>query len=215
MEDSIFDYTIKTGSRIIVSAPSGAGKSVFILDLISKKEFVFESKIDKVYYVYTIYQPLFEEFASTHSDVVFTSSVPEIPKGNKLNILLVLDDFMLMQESGKDNKEIKDYFIRLSHHLNVTLIVTWQCLFPKNLKMVSLNSSYFIIFALIRDLTGIDVLNRQICPDSPGFLKSIFKELRLTPFSYLVIDNTPQQNEKFRFRNFVYPKIDSKIYIAK
>jgi len=209
----VFDYTLKTASRTIVCGASGNGKTFFILDLVAKRNNIFDSPIKKVIYVYSIHQPIFDEFGREHADVVFTPEVPVFDDKNEESILLILDDFMLSHESGQGNKTLTDLFIRLSHHLNITLIITWQCLFPKNLKCVSINSSYLVIFPIQRDTSSIDCLNRQILPDHPRFLRDVMCDLKRTKFSYLLIDNTPQQCESFRYRNFVYPRIDSKLYV--
>jgi hypothetical protein len=125
--------------------------------MIDKKEKIFDEKIEKVNYVYTSWQKCFETLSSTHNDVVFTNSIPDIPHNNTERI--VFDDFQLQHE-GKDNKRFTDICIRLSHYLNLTVICTWQTLFLKGLKTVS--PTYLILFPFKRDQSCVDVLNRQI-----------------------------------------------------
>jgi len=213
--NTVFDYRIETRSRIILSAPSSSGKTWFILDLIDKKDKVFSESIDKVVYIHSIDQPIFHTFAVTHPDVIFANEPPTLPSDSSTSTLLVFDDYMLIQEKGKDKHSIEDYFVRLSHHLNITIIVTWQALFPPGSKLLSVNASYLIIFPSRRDTSSIDILNRQMMPEYPTFLRGIMSDLRKTKYSYLLIDNTPRQSEPLRFRNFIYPRLDSKVYVPK
>jgi hypothetical protein len=211
MEPEVFDFRFAVPARILIIANSNCGKTFLILDLIDKRETVFTEPFELVYFVYASNQKVFKEFSEKHPDVIFTQTVPDIPEGNSKNILVVFDDFLLLHES-KDNKFITDYFIRLSHHLNVTVICSWQTLFPKQLKTVSNNASYMIIFPLRRDVSALDILNRQILPDYPKFLRAVVNDIKHCKYSYLLIDNTASQLERFRYRNFVYPTIDAKVY---
>jgi hypothetical protein len=180
--------------------------------MIEKRDVVFCEKFKKIYFVYTSKQAIFDTFSEKHPDVQFVQDPPHIDVDNVDNILVVFDDFLLQHES-KDNKFITDYFIRLSHHLRVTVMCSWQTLFPKQLKTVSNNATYMIIFPLKRDLSSIDILNRQMFPENPTFLRSSIKDVSHTKYQYLLVDCSASQHQDFRVRNFIYPTKDSKIYL--
>jgi GTPase SAR1 family protein len=204
----VFDYRLQVPSRIVIIANSSCGKTWLILYLIEKQMF------DKIYFVYTSKQSIFDEFSEKHPHVIFTTEVPGIPKDNIKNTLVGFDDFLLQHES-KDNHLITDYFIRLSHHLKVTVICSWQTLFPKNLKTVSNNATYLIIFPLKRDISSIDILNRQMFPDHHSFLRASMKDVSKTKYSFMLVNCSASQHQDFRVRNFVYPIQDSKVYMPK
>jgi len=64
-----------------------------------------------------------------------------------------------------------------------------------------------------RDVTSVDILNRQILPEFPKFIRSVLSDVSVKKYQFVLIDNSSQQDERFRFRNFVYPKKDAKIYV--
>jgi hypothetical protein len=207
----IVKYPLRWPSTALVIAPSFSGKTWFILDLIKKRNIVYNTKIDHVFYVYSNHQSLFDKFASSHSEVKFTKEIPEIPEGNKENILLIFDDCQHHHEA-KDNKYISEVFTALSHHRNVSVICSWQTLFPKQLKTVSNNATYYIIFPLRRNKCGLDILNRQLFPENPGTIRNAMNDVEKTKYQYLLIDCSAEQSNEFRIRNFIYPTKNAKFY---
>jgi len=210
-ETEVFDYRLTVPSRILVIANSGSGKTHLILDLIQKRDLVFTEKFNKVYFIYCSAQKVFEEFKVQNPEVEFLTEVPQIDSKNKNHILMIFDDFLLNHETS-GNKQITEYFIRLSHHMNITVICSWQTLFPKHLKTVSNNANYIIVFPFKRDVSSMDILNRQMLPDDTNFLRTVMKDISKTQYGFLLIDNV-QPNDQFRFRNFVYPSEESKVYV--
>jgi len=211
ISSDVFDFRLTVPSRILLCANSGSGKTHLILDLIRKRDVVFSEKFTKVYYIYCSAQKAFLDFKAENPEVEFLTEVPEIKQNNTDHTLLIFDDFLLSHETT-GNKLITEYFIRLSHHLNITVVCSWQTLFPKQLKTVSNNANYLIIFPFKRDISSLDILNRQMLPDDSHFLRTVMKDIGKTQYSFLLIDNF-QANDNFRFRNFVYPTVNSKIYL--
>ena len=86
--------------------------------------------------------------------------------------LIVLDD--LMAHSGKD-KRIADLFTKGSHHRNLSIIYIVQNVFHqgKEMRNISLNAHYIVLFKSPRDRQQISILARQVNPDRvQEFMKS-------------------------------------------
>ena len=76
-------------------------------------------------------------------------------------IMIVLDD--LMAQSSKD-KRIADLFTKGSHHRNLSIIYIVQNIFHqgKEMRNISLNAHYIVLFKSPRDKQQISMLTRQV-----------------------------------------------------
>ena len=91
--------------------------------------------------------------------------------------LIVLDD--LMAQSGKD-KRIADLFTKESHHSNLSVIYMVQNIFHqrKEMRNISLNAHYIVLFKSPRDRQENSILARQVNPSRvQEFMKSYEKLL--------------------------------------
>jgi hypothetical protein len=104
----------------------------------------------------------------TIPEIEFNKCIPEdIDKVDYLDIsqrnLIVLDD--LMAQSSED-KRIADLFTKGSHHRNLSIIYIVQNKFHqgKEMRNISLNAHYIVLFKSPRDKQQIYMLARQINP---------------------------------------------------
>ena len=98
----------------------------------------------------------------TIAGIEFNQGIPEdIDEPDYLDIsqrnLIVLDD--LMAQSGKD-KRIADLFTKGSHHRNLSVIYIVQNVFHqgKEMRKISLNAHYIVLFKSSRDRQQISIL---------------------------------------------------------
>ena len=56
-----YDPRIQHPFSMIISGPSNSGKSFFVSSLIRNADRIFSAKIDNFVYVYSCWQPLFDE----------------------------------------------------------------------------------------------------------------------------------------------------------
>lgn len=214
-EPDVFDSRLIWPATMCVYGTSLSGKTSLVLDLIANRDKVFKVKVNKVFYIYTSMQKVFEEFVKVHPDVTFTTDQNDIPSNPEEPLLIIYDDKMIQFQSS-DNTYISDVFIQKNHHSGVFTILILQSLFPKNLKCVTSNSTYHIVFPNFRDKSALSHLARQVCPGQPQFLHEAMKDCCATQkFGYLLLDCSSSQHDKFRCRNFIYPTISSKIYVPK
>jgi hypothetical protein len=100
--------------------------------------------------------------------IEFNEGIPhDIDNADYLDVsqrnLIVLDD--LMAQSGKD-KRISDLFTKGSHHRNLAIIYTVQNIFHqgKQMRNISLNAHYIVLFKSPRSRQQIYMLARQVDP---------------------------------------------------
>jgi hypothetical protein len=122
----------------------------------------------RIIWCYGQWQPSYFDMLRTIPEIEFNKGIPEdIDKGDYLDIsqrnLIVLDD--LMAQSGKD-KRIADLFTKGSHHRNLSIVYIVQNIFHqgKEMRNISLNAHYIVLFKSPRDIQQIYMLARQINP---------------------------------------------------
>jgi len=119
-----------------------------------------------------------------------------------------------MQET---NDTVANLFTKGSHHRNVSVVYLTQNLFPKNkfARTMSLNAHYMVLFKNPRDATQFANLARQIYPKRSQFAVEAYKDATREPYSYLLVDLRPEQDDDLRLRTTIFPGETHYIYIAK
>jgi hypothetical protein len=109
--------------------------------------------------------------------------------------IVILDD--LMAQSGKD-KRISDLFTKGSHHRNLSIIYIVQNIFHQGTEMrnISLNAHYIVLFKSPRDKQQISMLARQINPGKVQEFMRSYEDATSRPHGYLV-KYEPRMKAKF------------------
>ena len=103
------------------------------------------------------------------------------------------------------DETVAKLFTRGSHHKNVSVVYLAQNLFPKKNKFartISLNAHYMFLFKNPRDATQFATLARQMYPDKSQFAVEAYKDATREPYSYLLVDVRPEQDDDLRLRYF-------------
>ena len=115
-------------TTIIISGPTGSGKTTFVFRLIDNKAEMFNIEPENIYYFYTVWQPSFERFSN--KDIHFLQGLPDEKIiqsiSNDKHNLIILDD---MQIKAMNDPYIANLFSRESHHRNLSVILLFQNLF--------------------------------------------------------------------------------------
>ena len=188
----------------IISGPTGSGKSTFIFRIIENVSVMFEEKVCKIYYFYTVWQTLFDRFQN--KNVSFLKGLPNediIEKISDSNHnLLILDD---MQMSALNSSFIANLFSRESHHKNLSVFLVLQNFFHQGKygRDISLNSHYLILFRNKRDKNIIKILGTQIGLGKE--LENVYLDATNEPYGYIMIDLTPSGNSTYMLRSHIFP----------
>ena len=136
--------------------PRQCGKTFWIYKLLLYLEKMITPKIEKVVYLYTSYQRLYDEMKIVIKEeknitIDFIDCNKGIPRASDIqtnlldNTLVILDDLMGIAASSKENTANLDNFAcRDSHHSNISIIFTCQnlCYGNGKLRNSRINSQY-------------------------------------------------------------------------
>lgn len=160
------DLYIQTPFRLTVSGSSGTGKTQWIQRFIRHHQQIIGHTFDTILFLYGEYQQLFDDIKQEHPAITWCEgfcheTVLDVLHPDKSRKLLILDD--LLNEISKD-KLIESFYIRKSHHWNVSIIFTTQYLHDKHLRLINLNTTDYVLFKSVRDVTPIRILALQMYP---------------------------------------------------
>ena len=193
----------------LISGPTGCGKTSLVKDILEKQ--LISPQPHHVLWLYAEDQPLYHAL----SNVFFHRGIPEDLEERfnpKVTNLLILDDLMTQ---GNNDPRITRLFSVGSSHRNLSIIFIVHNLFDKGKEMrtISLNTHYLIVFKNPRDNQQIATLARQMYPHQSHFMIEAFQDATKEPYGYLFIDLKPKTHEFLRIRTSI-TQIPS-IYIHK
>ena len=195
----------------IVSGPSGCGKSSLVKAILQLD--VIKPLPDNIVWLYAEDQPLYKSM----KNVEFIQGIPddlETRFQRRYNNVLILDDLMTQCHS---DERLTRLFSVGSHHKNLSIIFIIHNLFHygKEMRTVSLNSHYIILFKNPRDRLQISTLARQMYPGQSQFLIEAFQDATKEAYGYLVIDLKPTTADKLRIRTGILPSDRQLVYVHK
>jgi len=193
----------------LLAGPTGCGKTRFVFKLVDNVGRMIDPPPSRIVYCYGEYQQLFREY----SDVVFRQGLPDVTDFDGSEpVLLIIDDLM-----NEVDESVANIFTRGSHHRNVSVILLVQNLFHKNkhVRTISLNSHYLVLYKNPRDASQIANLFRQMYPTRWRFAVEAYKDATREPYSYLLVDLRPDQDEVLRLRTNVFPGETHYVYVPE
>ena len=200
-----------TPCTAIISGPTASGKSTFIFKMLHNLKHMFDKPVNKIYYFYGVWQKMFEKNPELNmeyiKDIPNTQFLEDLESDN--HNLLIIDD---LQSSALNNGFIANLFSRESHHRNVSVFLVLQNLFHqgKFSRDISLNIHYFILFKNQRDINQIKVLGNQLGIGTK--LLQAYSDATSQPYSYILIDLSPQSNNSYMLRSHIFPDEYATVY---
>lgn len=177
--------------------PTACGKTSLIVKIIRQKLISpFPSRI--IYFYGSSWQTRSFDLLKSKYNVQFVSGFDETFVTENMNMeptLIICDDLIIEM---KDSEAAANLFMRGSHHLNISVILIEQSLFPKGKQSVSMkqNTHYFVLFKSPSDSQGVATLARQMFSSRSRYLIDSFHDCTKDPHSYLIIDckqSTPDE----------------------
>ena len=195
----------------IVSGPTGCGKTSLVKAIIEEK--VIEPTPRNILWLYAADQPLYQGMKGVH----FHNGIPDDIEDRfnpKTNNLLIIDD--LMTQCHSDERMTRLFSVGSSHN-NLSIIFIVHNLFHhgKEMRNISLNTHYIILFKNPRDSQQISTLARQMYPGKSQFLIEAYQDATKHPHGYLFIDLKPSTNEQLRIRTGILPQDTPYVYVNK
>lgn len=199
--------TLKFSSptTIMISGPTGSGKSWWLHKLLKHKNELFENIPQKIMYCFGEWQALFDTMEA-EMDIIFHEGIPtplEIDTfSNENHQILIIDD---LQNQAASCQTVELLFTRTSHHKNLTVIYLVQNLFNqgKCARNISLNCHYIILFKNLRDKTQISNFAKQLGMSS--IITPAYNDATLEPYNPLIVDLAPKSDDQYRVRSNIFP----------
>ena len=186
--------------------------------MVENREIMCSSVLECMILLYKESQPAYNDMEQWMNDGVRKksfckfSSIPEsvldmkdilemFPKD--LPKIVVFDNFL--DEVGM---VLKHFFTVLTHHYNCLTIFLCQNLFSakSELRSLSINSQYMILFNNPRDRSAILHLAKQVFPGNVHQLNNAYMvATEATPYGYLLLDFHQRQNNLVQLRSHIFP----------
>ena len=120
MDYDRIDMRLQSPATVVISGPTGSGKTVLMKDFISNASSVSSSPPVEIVYCYSVHQPIFDVMQE-ESGVRFHEGLVDIKRDwskDGQHRWLIIDD--LMGEATKKGA-IDDIYTKFSHHFNITV----------------------------------------------------------------------------------------------
>ena len=188
----------------IVAGCTQSGKTVWVKSLLENAQTTISPTPQHIIWCYGQWQPSYFDMMRIMPGIEFNEGIPDdIDNADYLDVsqrnLIVLDD--LMAQSGKD-KRISDLFTKGSHHRNLSIIYIVQNIFHqgKEMRNISLNAHYIVLFKSSRDNQQISMLARPVNPGKvQGFMRS-YEDATRRSHGYLMLDLKPTTDDQQRLK---------------
>ena len=182
---------------------SNCGKSTYIKKMLEHADGVFTEPPKRVVFCYNIFQELFHRMAETVPNISFHEGVPDRATMEEWSaqiggghLMIVFDD---LYNEVIQSKAVCDLSILLSHHLNISSIISSHNIFmgAKYSKTITTNLHYIGLFT-IRNRRHLSILGSQLFAhknNARNFVK-VYDLVRNQNSlgNPLIIDNSPRSN---------------------
>ena len=204
-------------TTILIAGPTFSGKTTFVKRIISTQ--MIQPPPERIIRIYkekddqTEMDAMWREFPTIDFQTELDTSIFDNVNSEERN-LVILDD--VMAEAG-DSKSVAKPFAQGSHHRNMTVIFLVQNLFhqAKQMRNISLNSHYMVLYKNLRDHGQIHALSYQMYPSEKPFLGDAFADATAAQHSYLLLDFHPETPEHLRVRAKIFPGETTQVYVPK
>ena len=209
--------TFRHPTTILIAGPTFSGKTTFVKRIISTQ--MIQPPPERIIWIYkekddqTEMDAMRREFPTIEFHTELDTSIFDKLNSAERN-LVILDD--VMAEAG-DSKSVAKLFTQGSHHRNMTVVFLVQNLFhqAKQMRNISLNSHYMVLYKNPRDQGQIHALSYQMYPSEKHFLADAFADATAAPHSYLLLDFHPETPEHLRVRAKIFPGETTQVYVQK
>jgi len=180
--------------------------------LVENRNEMFDVIFEQVVWYYSEWQEIYRDL-QLHHGVKFVEGVPSLDHflPNQGPKLVIADDLM----DELKNPEFLKIAIKGSHHRSLSFFFLSQCLFPKNMREISLQAHYCIVMKTARDRAQLRTLCLQASPSDWRSYHEAYEDATRDGHSYLLFDFHVRQQEHLRLRTHIFPNENTIIYVPK
>ena len=213
----VMDVRLKHPFTCVIAGPTGSGKTQFVKRLFVSSGDNIEPTPNNIIWCYGEYQDAYDHLARVVPEIRFVEGFPDDllqSLDRTQRNIIVIDD--LMSET-RNNTKVTELFTKGSHHKNLSVILILQNLFyrGKEMRTISLNSHYMVLFKNPRDASQITHLAKQMYPNKSKYMVESYRDATSTPYSYLFVDLKPTTSEEMRLRTNIFKGEFPVVYVPK
>jgi hypothetical protein len=196
----------------ICAGPTGSGKTELVKKIILHAKVMIDPPPQRIVWYYAEHQQKLKDDLS-RVGVLFREGCPDLSEfDDGARTLIIIDD--LMSECGR---EITNIFTKGSHHRNLSVWFLMQNFFhqAKEIRTITLNAHYIILFKNPRDKQQIKVLARQMYDKDSQAMEQAYAITSAEPHGYLLIDLKQSTPDHLRLRSKIVPGEAMEVYASK
>jgi hypothetical protein len=198
----------------IIGGATNSGKTYFLDRFLKNRNEMIENCPKKTLFCYGALNPKIVEMSREFENFTLYEGVPsedelKNSRDENGNLLLILDDLML----NIDRDFLNNLFTKLSHNWQISVIMTAQHLFMKELRVPRQNSHYIIQIKSPGAYLQARNLGSQLFPGKQKFFMESVQDIFKTPFSYVFLDFHPKTPDDQRLKTYIYPNETSVVYV--
>lgn len=198
----------------IIGGSTGSGKTYFLHRFLKNRKEMIENCPQKTLFCYGALNPKIIEMSREIENFSLYEGVPsedelKNSRDERGNLLLVLDDLMLNIKSDF----LDSLFTKWSHNWNISVIMTVQYLFTKELRVARQNCHYIIVIKSTAANLQARNLASQLFPGKQKFFMEAVQDAFKTLFSYVFLDFHPKTPEDHRVKSYIYPNENTIVYV--
>jgi hypothetical protein len=196
----------------VCAGPTGSGKSELMKKIVQNARLLIDPPPHRIVWYYAEFQPKLNSELGRFG-VEFREGCPDISEfSGAERSLIIIDD--LMSECGK---EITNLFVKGSHHRNLSVWFLMQNFFHqgKEIRTITLNAQYILLFKNPRDRQQVKVLARQMFDRDAPALEEAFTVATADPHGYLLIDLKQDTPDYLRLRSKIVPGEPMEVYASR
>ena len=204
----------QAGSPIMVSVPTGSGKTYWTHKLLTNN--MFTKPVSSVLYCYGVFQDYYNEMKIPN--IEFHEGLPDLDKVKSLNDgkfhVIVLDDLM---EHIVKSIDTQNLFTKYCHHFNISAIFLTQNIFAQGpcSRTININTHVLVLFANKRDESQASNLGKQLYPGFNKVFMEAYEDATSKLHGYLVVDCDPKSPRELKLRTNIFPGEQTICYIKK
>jgi hypothetical protein len=195
-------------SVISILGSSQSGKSTLLRQVLKNADSLFCTPPQRVIYVYSIWQTLYDQMTQEMQNIIFLSSIPSEEEilnytENVAHTVICFDD---MLHQVMSSQVVSDMTTKLCHHCKMTCIFTSQdnASSGKFKSSINKNTLYTILMNSPREMYTIRSIGAQMGEYS--HLLAAYKDaISNRDYGYLLIDCHPRTKNQFRYRTNILP----------
>ena len=221
-----FNVQFNIPSNMLIVGPTSSGKTTWLKQLTQHRYNFFSETPQTMILFYKEPQKAYNDLETSmrfdedgkeiKKSFPTFSKFKEVPKSiegvkdiletypRKIPKIVVFDDYL--DEVGS---VLKHFFTVLTHHYNCFTVFLSQNLFDKrsDLRTLSINAQYMILFNNPRDRSAITQLAKQIFPGQSRLLNTAYQEaVGGRSYGYMLLDFHQRQDDRIRLRSHIFPK---------